>query len=50
MVLRTWQRPQELRLWLRGLHEGLTTDPGGRRPMLWRTVLRLARLGQPPVI
>ncbi|GAA3607689.1 glycosyltransferase [Marihabitans asiaticum] len=50
MILRTWRRPADLRLWLNGLREGLTTDPGGRRPMRWRTVLRLARLGQPPII
>ncbi len=36
--------------WLSGLREGLTSSPGTREPMSWSTVLRLARLGQPPII
>jgi GT2 family glycosyltransferase len=36
--------------WVSGWREGWTTSPGGRRPMHWKTILRLARLGQPPII
>ena len=39
-----------LRTWFAGFWEGVTSDPGLRRPMSWRTVVRLARLGQPPLI
>lgn len=36
--------------WLSGWREGWTSSPGIREPMSWSTVLRLARLGQPPII
>ncbi|WP_270886425.1 glycosyltransferase family 2 protein [Pedococcus sp. 5OH_020] len=39
-----------LRVWWRGFAEGWRTDPGARRPISWRTVLRMARLGRPPVV
>ncbi|MEU8958708.1 glycosyltransferase [Streptomyces sp. NPDC048518] len=39
-----------LRAWAYGFAEGLRTPCGGRRPMRWRTVWRLTRLGRPPVI
>jgi GT2 family glycosyltransferase len=39
-----------LRTWARGFVEGWRTDPGPRRPMSWGTVLRMARLGRPPVV
>jgi len=39
-----------LRTWWRGFVEGWRTDPGRRRPMSWSTVLRMTRLGRPPVI
>ncbi|MFK4100681.1 glycosyltransferase family 2 protein [Streptomyces sp. NPDC019531] len=39
-----------LRAWLAGFVEGLREPAGERRPMRWRTVWRLARLGRPPVI
>ncbi|GAA3158893.1 glycosyltransferase [Streptomyces ramulosus] len=39
-----------LRVWLAGFKEGWTTPCGPRRPMKWRTVWRLTRLGRPPVI
>lgn len=39
-----------LRAWLGGFKEGWTTSCGPRRPMRWRTVWRLTRLGRPPVI
>jgi GT2 family glycosyltransferase len=39
-----------LRTWAAGFVEGWRTDPGERRPMSWRTVARMTRLGRPPVI
>ncbi|MGY4966456.1 glycosyltransferase family 2 protein, partial [Streptomyces sp. 900105245] len=33
-----------------GFVEGLREPAGERRPMRWRTVWRLTRLGRPPVI
>ncbi|KOT90879.1 glycosyl transferase [Streptomyces sp. NRRL F-5755] len=39
-----------LRAWLGGFKEGWATSCGPRRPMKWRTVWRLTRLGRPPVI
>jgi GT2 family glycosyltransferase len=41
---------QALRAWLGGFREGWTTPCGERRPMRWRTVWRLTRLGRPPII
>lgn len=39
-----------LRAWAGGFLEGLRTPCGRRRPMRWRTVWRMTRLGRPPVI
>ncbi|MFJ8768914.1 glycosyltransferase family 2 protein [Streptomyces clavifer] len=39
-----------LRAWFGGFAEGWRTECGRRKPMRWRTVVRLARLGRPPVI
>ncbi|MFF8958477.1 glycosyltransferase family 2 protein [Streptomyces sp. NPDC014894] len=39
-----------LKAWLGGFAEGWRTPCGPRRPMKWRTVWRLTRLGRPPVI
>ncbi|MFG2334113.1 glycosyltransferase family 2 protein [Streptomyces sp. NPDC048604] len=39
-----------LRSWFGGFAEGWRTPCGPRKPMRWRTVLTLARLGRPPVI
>ncbi|MFE2300782.1 glycosyltransferase family 2 protein [Streptomyces sp. NPDC059445] len=39
-----------LRAWFGGFAEGLRRPGGERRPMRWRTVWRLTRLGRPPVI
>ncbi|SDK02863.1 glycosyltransferase family 2 protein [Streptomyces indicus] len=39
-----------LRAWAGGFAEGVRTGCGGRRPMRWRTVWRMTRLGRPPVI
>ncbi|WP_019546759.1 glycosyltransferase family 2 protein [Streptomyces sulphureus] len=36
--------------WWGGFREGWRTPCGPRRPMRWRTVWRLTRLGRPPVI
>lgn len=58
LYLGTWilltlaRRPSgpALRAWLGGFREGWATPCGPRRPMTWRTVWRLTRLGRPPVI
>ncbi|MFD5485043.1 glycosyltransferase family 2 protein [Streptomyces virginiae] len=39
-----------LKAWFGGFREGWATACGPRRPMRWRTVGRLTRLGRPPVI
>nr|WP_138909081.1 glycosyltransferase [Streptomyces chryseus] len=39
-----------LRAWAGGFVEGLSSPAGERRPMRWRTVARMTRLGRPPVI
>ncbi|MFD7546323.1 glycosyltransferase family 2 protein [Streptomyces sp. NPDC059578] len=39
-----------LRAWAGGFWEGVRTNGGPRRPMRWRTVARMTRLGRPPVI
>lgn len=39
-----------LRVWFAGLWEGFRTPCGPRRPIRWRTVLRLTRAGRPPVL
>jgi hypothetical protein len=39
-----------LRSWVAGFAEGWSRSCGPRRPMRWRTVWRMARLGRPPVI
>ncbi|MFH8223359.1 glycosyltransferase family 2 protein [Streptomyces sp. NPDC018057] len=52
MVLTLARRPSRpaLKAWFTGFKEGWTTPCGPRRPMRWRTVWRLTRLGRPPVI
>ncbi|MGP3973762.1 glycosyltransferase family 2 protein [Streptomyces sp. 8N114] len=52
LLLTLARRPSmpALRAWLGGFKEGWTTSAGARRPMRWRTVWRLTRLGRPPVI
>jgi GT2 family glycosyltransferase len=52
LLLTLARRPSRpaLRAWLGGFKEGWTTPCGPRRPMKWRTVWRLTRLGRPPVI
>lgn len=40
---------KNLQIWMAGFREGMTTDPGPRHPMSWKTVARMARLGRPPI-
>ncbi|MFC9943434.1 glycosyltransferase family 2 protein [Streptomyces pratensis] len=39
-----------LRAWAAGFAEGVRTGCGERKPMRWRTVWRMTRLGRPPII
>ncbi|MFF5423814.1 MULTISPECIES: glycosyltransferase family 2 protein [unclassified Streptomyces] len=39
-----------LRAWFAGFAEGLRRPCGPRHPMRWSTVLRMTRLGRPPII
>jgi len=39
-----------LRPWFAGFAEGWRADPGGRRPISWRTIWRMAVAGRPPLI
>ncbi|MEU0132846.1 glycosyltransferase family 2 protein [Streptomyces sp. NPDC006296] len=52
LLLTLVRRPSlpALRAWFGGFREGWTEPCGPRRPMRWRTVWRLTRLGRPPVI
>ena len=52
LLLTLLRRPSgpALRAWFGGFREGLTAECGPRRPMKWRTVWRLTRLGRPPII
>ncbi|MFD1658259.1 glycosyltransferase family 2 protein [Streptomyces caeni] len=52
MLLTLLRRPSRaaLKAWFGGFKEGWTAPCGSRRPMKWRTVWRLTRLGRPPVI
>lgn len=40
---------EALKMWFLGFREGWKEDPGRRRPISWRTVARMTRLGRPPV-
>ncbi|MGW2182736.1 glycosyltransferase family 2 protein [Streptomyces sp. NPDC001732] len=52
LLLTLLRRPSvpALKAWFGGFREGWSTPCGTRRPMKWRTVWRLTRLGRPPVI
>ncbi|MGA4856028.1 glycosyltransferase family 2 protein [Streptomyces koyangensis] len=52
LLLTLVRRPSgpALKAWFGGFKEGWTSSAGPRRPMKWRTVWRLTRLGRPPVI
>lgn len=45
-----WPGAQAVRAWFAGFRQGWATPCGPRRPMAWRTVWRLTRLGRPPII
>ncbi|PPG92195.1 glycosyl transferase [Rathayibacter sp. AY1F3] len=46
-----WRRdPAALRAWFVGWREGWRSDPGGRRVLSARTVLRMAFAGRPPIV
>ncbi|HEX3824129.1 MAG TPA: glycosyltransferase [Mycobacteriales bacterium] len=49
-LLRWAGRPGVLRTWFGGWFEGWRTDPGERRPMRWRTIIRMTLAGRPPVV
>jgi GT2 family glycosyltransferase len=49
-LLRWAGRPAALRTWFGGWFEGWRTNPGERRPMRWRTVVRMTRAGRPPIV
>ncbi len=49
-LLRWWRRPTALRAWFSGWIEGWRTSPGERRPMSWRTVVRMTLAGRPPIV
>ncbi|MFI6209307.1 glycosyltransferase family 2 protein [Streptomyces sp. NPDC051041] len=49
-VVRNRSSPGALRAWFGGFAEGVREPAGERRPMRWRTVWRLSRLGRPPVM
>jgi hypothetical protein len=49
-VLRWVRRPAALRAWFGGWAEGWRTDAGERRPISWRTVVRMTRAGRPPIV
>ncbi|MCU1528755.1 MAG: glycosyl transferase [Frondihabitans sp.] len=49
-IARWWSRPERLRPWFSGFREGWSTDPGGRRPLRWRSVWQMTRAGRPPLI
>ncbi|MFF3846113.1 glycosyltransferase family 2 protein [Streptomyces sp. NPDC002328] len=52
LLLTLLRRPSgpALKAWFGGFREGWATPCGPRRPMKWRTVWRLTKLGRPPVI
>lgn len=52
VVLTAARRPskENAGAWLAGFREGWKTPSGPRKPMSWRTVWRMTRLGRPPVI
>jgi len=49
MVVRT-RSVRSLAAWFVGLWRGLVEPCGERRPIRWRTVWRMTRLGRPPVL
>ena len=49
-VLRFARNGEGRPAWFAGWREGWRVDPGGRRPMRWSTVLRMAGAGRPPIV
>jgi GT2 family glycosyltransferase len=49
-ILRSFRQPTVLRAWFAGWREGWRNEPGERRPIRWRTILRMTLAGRPPVI
>jgi GT2 family glycosyltransferase len=49
-VVRHARHPSDLRAWCAGTREGLRVAAGKRRPLSWRTVWTMTKLGRPPVI
>jgi GT2 family glycosyltransferase len=49
-ILRWARRPAALRAWFGGWLAGWREDAGERRPMRWRTVLRMTVAGRPPIV
>ena len=49
-VLRSLRSPATLVPWFRGFWEGWRTDAGRRAPLRWDTILRMTRLGRPPIL
>jgi GT2 family glycosyltransferase len=50
MTVARERKPAALRPWFAGFLEGWRKPAGRRRPISWRTVWRMTRLGRPPVI
>jgi GT2 family glycosyltransferase len=49
-IIRWARRPKALRAWFGGWREGWRSDAGQRRPLRWRTVLRMTAAGRPPIV
>jgi GT2 family glycosyltransferase len=49
-ILRWARRPTALGAWFGGWLAGWREDAGERRPMSWRTVLRMTAAGRPPIV
>ncbi|MEM9200705.1 MAG: glycosyltransferase [Actinomycetota bacterium] len=49
-ALRSWRNPRNIASYARGTLDGFRRLEGPRRPMRWRTVRQLTRLGRPPII
>ncbi len=49
-VARWYRKPAALRAWFTGWVEGWRRNPGGRHPMSWHTVVRMARAGRLPIV
>jgi GT2 family glycosyltransferase len=50
LAMARMRSPTGLRAWWGGFAEGVRTPCGPRKPMKWRTVWRMTRLGRPPIL